>query len=359
MAELNWTYASLVLIIATIPELFALFMSFSGYRKTKYPHFLYMSLTWLFMSLSCIFLIASYVFMNFIIYRIAITLNIPITYSLMLLMDTISSEKVDIKKSILITINSTAMIIFAFSSDAVITNETGLNETTPALNGWFNLSGVTLFIISSGMWIYYMLKIHLQAPQSLKKYSTINMVGAIIAGAGGAIAFGTELVWFLPGTDYFFIAVGSLICSYAFIKQPKLGYVLPFKVHRIISINANGGIPVYTYSWDASGLMDSTLFSGALQSISAILSESISRGAVKEITLDEGVLIIHKHTESPLIYVLITTKSSPILLHGLNLFQVEFTGKFGKDALGGVDLSDSFEVEKLVKKCFPFLPEMN
>ena len=46
MAELNWTYASLVLFIATIPELFALLMSISGYKNTKYPHFLYMMITW-------------------------------------------------------------------------------------------------------------------------------------------------------------------------------------------------------------------------------------------------------------------------------------------------------------------------
>ncbi len=357
MVELNWTYASLILIIATIPELFALAMSIYGYITTKYPHFLYMSLTWLFLSVSSIVLTIAYVKLDFILDRVAILLNIPVTFSLMLLMDSISIEKRDPGKLTLITIISTGMVIFAFDVNAVIENETGLHEITPALDGWFNTASAALFLISGAMWIYYMAKIHYHAPKNLKKDSRINLIGAIIAGSGSTFAFVTNLVWFLPGTDYLFIAIGALICSYAFIKQPKLGYVLPFKVNRVICINSKGGIPVFTYSWDSSGLIDSTLFSGALQGISAILTESISRGAVKEIILDNGVLIISRAPESSLIFALITSKSSPILVHGLQLFVTEFTRAFESNLANGNDLTDSPKAENVVKKCFPFLPD--
>ena len=75
-----------------------------------------------------------------------------------------------------------------------------------------------------------MLKIYLLSPPSIKKYTLINLVGAIIAGPISAFiyVFGTN--WYIPGLDYITITIGAILTAYAFLKEPKIGYVLQFKI---------------------------------------------------------------------------------------------------------------------------------
>ena len=288
---LNITTGTIIISLALIPEFIAVGISLRGYFTKKYPHFLYMSFTWFFMFVGTFLLALSYLFIDKALYPFAIIANAPLTFSIMLLVDSISRKNVDPWKLIAVTIVSTCLIVFSVDSNAVIINKDFFGESAPALSGRFDLAGSAIFIIAGFFWLYYMAKIYINAPLSIKRDAGINLLGAIIAGPGAAIAFASGFVWILPGTDYACIAIGALTCAYAFNRQPKLGYVLPFKVYRIMIINSNSGITLFSYDWDKVQPFDNQLFSAALTGICSILNESLGKGIIREIEFEQGVLI--------------------------------------------------------------------
>jgi len=345
------------MFLGTIPELIAVVMSLISYLKHKYPHLLYMSAAWFFLWLGNLLLAIAYLTLNVTIYKIGVLATAPLTFFIVLLMDTISRETLDPRKLFIITIVSSFVLVFAFDENAVIMNTSALGEVAPALNGRFLIAGSSLFIISGVLWFYYMLQIHLKAPKKLKKISSINLIGATIAGPSAAIAFASGLVWILPGTDYMMIGIGALICTYSFVKQPKLGYVLPFKVSRLLAIDINTGLPVYSHTWEEEGLIDSYLFSGAIHGITLILKESLHKGLVKEIRLEEGVLILKQPViDYPIAFVLIASKTSAILHQALNIFASSFIKEYPKKMLEEIiHKAQPPSISKIVQNAFPFV----
>ena len=124
------------------------------------------------------------------------------------------------------------------------------------------------------------------------------------------------------------VGIGVLLCAYSFAKQPKLGYVLPFRVHRLIAADNRSGVPLFTFTWDEKGLAETTLFAGAMQGVSGILNESLHQGTVQEIKFERGFLLLHQLQEIPVTFILIATKSSQILKQGLGMFAENFAATF-------------------------------
>ena len=350
---------TIVLFLATLPELFALIISLRGYFSKKYPHFLFMSFTWFFMFIGTFFLAISYLTIDTTLYRFAILANAPLTFSIMFLVDSISRHHIDSKKLFITTIVTTCLLIFAFDSVAVILNVSSLGETAPALSGRFNIAGSSVFLLAGFYWLYYMTKIYINAPQSIKKDAKINLLGAIIAGPGAALAFASGFVWILPGIDYVCIAIGALTCAYAFYKQPKLGYVLPFKVYRLMAINSTNGLALFTYDWDKD-VFDNQLFSSALFGISSILKESLGKGIVQEIEFEQGTLLLQNYEDYLVFFVLIANESRPILKKALEIFSNEFIKKFPNGVIReSLEISRFQEAESMLNDTFPFVVSYN
>ena len=319
-----------------------------------------MSLTWLFMLISTFLLALSYLYLDTPLYRLALLADAPITFSIMLLVDSISRQSIDPKKLLIVTIVSTCLVVFSFDPTAVIINKDFFGESTPALSGRFDLAGSALFLLSGLFWLYYMAKIYLNAPVTIKRDSLINLLGAIIAGPGAALAFASGFVWILPGTDYVCISIGALTCAYAFTKQPKLGYVLPFKVYRLMTINTTSGLALYTYEWDKENPLDNQLFSAALFGISSILNESLGRGIIREIQFEQGILILQQLPDYPVFFVLIANESRPILKSALNLFSKGFSNKYSAELVEqNLELSKYQESDQIVQNTFPFVVDYN
>ena len=356
MLTSHLTIGTIVLFLATIPELIALFISVQGYLRKKYPHFLFMSLTWAFMFIGTFLLTISYLNVDTSLYRFAIIANAPLTFSIMLLVDSISRQSIDPLKLFITTIVTTCLVIFAFEPNSVKINDSYLGEKAPALAGRFDIAGSLLFLLAGLFWLYYMAKIYLHAPSNIKRDAGINLLGAIIAGPGAALAFATGFVWILPGTDYACIAVGALTCSYAFMKQPKLGYVLPFKVYKLMAINGQSGLALYAYDWDREQPFDNQLFSAALFGISSILDESLGKGVIKEIEFEQGILLLEQLNNYPVFFVLVASESRPILKHALNLFSKSFIELFPSDEIeSNSNVSKYTKATKLLSDNFPFV----
>jgi hypothetical protein len=207
------------------------------------------------------------------------------------------------------------------------------------------------------MWLYYMIKINVKAPKKIKFYSRLNLLGAILAGPGSILIFATGFVWVLPGTDYFFIGIGALLCAVAFAREPKLGYVLPFKVYRMQTTEISSGILLHEHTWDEKSLGNSELFSGIFTGISALLQETLGRGLIREIRFEEGILLLQRVKGSSLAFVLIASRTSPVLKHALDIYAHAFEEKF-QDLIKErkFNYTAGFRnADQLIKTSFPFV----
>jgi len=355
---LNWTIASGVLIFALIPEMLAAFISLRGYLIYHYNIFKFIFLTWFSLWLGNLCIALGYIFLNFTIYRIGVLISIPLAYSTVAMVDSFEREFTESWKLVLITIISSMLLVLSFEPGAIALNTSTLGELGPSLQGPFMYAGGLLFIVDGGFWAYYMWKIYHRAPSSIRKYAGINLLGGLLAGPGSMIVFASGLIWLIPGTDYLLIGCGAFLCAYAFWKEPKLGYVLPFKVYKLLVVQEYGSIPLYSHNWRKLPIDDNILFSGALSGISMILRESLGGWMISEIKFDQGRLIVSSSKEPGVIFVLITSNSTSILRDGLVVFQQQFLKCFASEIRDREQNLVKFErAEELIRTAFPFVVE--
>ncbi len=352
------TIASTIMFLASLAELIAFIISFKGYIQKRYPHFKYMSVIWLSLFMSNFVLGIAYVTMDSSLYRIGMILSAPIGFAMMGLVDTISQEKIRYESLFINSVILTSFFIFILEAGSVVQNTTILGETTLALSGNAMIATSIVFLYAGLLWVFFMAKIHIHAPKSIKKISKINLMGAIIAAPGSIVAFSTGFIWIFPGTDFLLIGIGGIACAYSFHKQPKLGYVLPFKTYRLICVNSISGTSFYKYDWDSRGIVDEALLSGALQGISLILKESIQKGEIQEIRFDEGILMFHRIPENNILFALLVSKPSSILKESLEHFGTTFVKQYHKVIESDlVDLNEFADADFIVEATFPYVPQ--
>ncbi len=350
------TYGFAILALSTIPSASASIISLRSYSRTSYPHFKLMAITWFFLSAGVAFLALSYLFLDLTAYRIGIFITVPLMYSVIFLVDTVSQQKIDPVKIFIATVAASLTFIYGLEPDSVGISVSALGEEHPVLMGKFMLAGSLAFIVSGTYWLYYMVKIYYFCPPSIKKYARVNLLGAILMGPGSALAFASGFVWIFPGTDYLLISIGSLLCTYSFQREPKLGYILPFKVYHLIVIDTKSGIPLFTHNWEETEETEIVLFSSALKAISSILDESLNKGFIREIIFTRALLIIHQPEDSRIIYALVASKSNEILRHGLVLFDKLFRQTYQRKIKENISLVSQFEeAVTLTERAFPFV----
>ncbi len=246
------------------------------------------------------------------------------------------------------------MIIFAFQPDAVRMNVSTLGEVSPALDGAFLVASAFLLAVAGFLWIFYAIKIHINLPEDHRHYSFINLIGASIAGPGSVVVFVSGVIWILPGIDYLFVAIGSLLCSFAFLKEPKLGFVLPFKVFSMTAFGIDSGLPVYSHYWDKSEFTDYTMVSGMIKGISDIFQESFNKGSIREVIFEEGILLIYSLNNVG--YVLLVSNTSYALRQSLELFANKFNNRYKKliDS-ENINIALYEDSDDIIEYAFPFV----
>ena len=226
------------------------------------------------------------------------------------------------------------------------------------LIAWFKYSGEILLIFLGFVIVIYIARIYLASPKSLKKYASIVFIGALLATLITPIGFLGGISDSVPGLTNLVMGIGLLLVAIGFAKEPKLGYVLPFKALRLTIINTESGIAIFTHDWTKDeSLVDNVLFSGMMQGISGILNESLKKGNIKEIILDKANLLIEHSPENPqTACILVATKSTIGLRTALTNFTHLFVKEFAA-VLGNTNEISQFDrASVFVDECFPFVP---
>jgi hypothetical protein len=222
----------------------------------------------------------------------------------------------------------------------------GMDTVWMILSEYYGYTMDTMAIISvdkPGDWAYFLLNImilfgvyvayqiyHNAAP-SLKIHARWFFVGYLIGGIA-LVLFESDRILSVTLSRYIsgvFLGVGILIITVVLFIRPQLAYVLPFQVLRLCVMDIGSGLALYSHTWEAGkNFVDEDLFSGMLQGIRSIIQESMQQGDLKEIKTESATILLHKRTDTPLLFLLVTTVSSNILRNTLNLFADEFIQQF-------------------------------
>lgn len=351
MAEIIYTLTAIPFGICTL-------LLFFQYRHQKNQFVIYFGFTWFFLMLWTLIQALAYVFDSAILFRIHILTLIPSGLFEILALDAISRESIDRMKIIIITGISTVIFANLFNNDAIHTIVTINHEIsfTPRLDIIIEVGILAYFI--GMLYIYNMGLICKNAPQKLKKGAIFNLIGAILLGLGIPTIAALELDKILfPGLDGLIGGIGAMFCAISFYRYPQLAFILPFKTSQIRIMNLKSGMYLYIHKWEEiKDDANDGVFSGLLHAISAILNETLHQGNVKEIHLDNGILLLQKCTDPNIVVVLIASKSSKILRVALEQFSNEFNKQFPDCSLDTTGKIDQYKkTDELVRKIFWFI----
>ncbi|MFX1511776.1 MAG: hypothetical protein ACFFCQ_04255 [Promethearchaeota archaeon] len=356
---MNWTLEVIVGFVSLIPVSIGLLLTAYHFWIEKNRSLLFLMLSWFCLTIWILFEVLSYLFLDKFLFRTHNNVLIPLAIFIALLSDSISRDSIEPIKIAVISVVSVLLFIFSLEPDSVIIDQFRNGDETFAMTGDLRIAASTQALIIGLTLVYYMGKIHLNSPKNLKFYSSLNLAGASLMGIVSSIFVALELTMEIPGVTLATISIGSLFISIAFISQPKLAFVLPFRAMKLTVVEINSGIPLYTHSWSKKvELIDDTVFSGMISGLSSFINIALGKGNVREIHLDQAILLLERIGQFPVAFVLFASKSSPSLRNALNLFAERFTKEFSQHYSAKIVDADKYKTAAdLVLSCFPFVPD--
>ncbi|MFX0094164.1 MAG: hypothetical protein ACFFBD_20670 [Candidatus Hodarchaeota archaeon] len=363
---LNWTTAVGFAFLGVVLNVFTFSLVFRQFLRTKYRHFLLISLDYLFLIIICFFETLGHLFagdeyfeLGKSLYVLSLYLGyIPTAFFTVLLSDSISRDSVDPIKLSITAILATGFVFTSMDPNGVAIIETN-GEKFLFFTGSFGIFASSLVGLTMILWLYYNANIYRNAPKNLKSYAKISFFGALLFFFGTLFAIIFRLNYIIPGIHRLPFDIGLLIIAIVFAKQPKLAFILPFKASKITVFNDNG-IPLFTHIWSTPDeLVEDALFTGMLTGIGAVLSESLGKGNLREIQLDQARLLLQRSEQFRVTCGLVATQSSQILRQSLNTFANRFFQDFSGNLadLEIINPEDFASASELVVECFPFVPE--
>jgi hypothetical protein len=359
LVQFNMTFYASNCLIAIGFMIVAFIVSLNFQLKTRKRHSLFLSALFLCGFFFLFFLFLSIVLLNESMLIIGNYFFTPMTLFLILFLDSVSSDHFDPVKIGILCLLAMAVFIFSLDANAAFYSIDSLGAPFIDWGGRFMQAQSALQLYTGILFMFLTLKINYKAPASLKKWSRLIVLGGALASIGPVFVLNTSLVNVLPGFHFIILAIGEMIFVIGFVKAPRLAYILPFKALRLLVTDTNSGIEIFSYTWqEGRGMADGDLLSGMLQGISLLVKESIGRGDLRDIHLDQGYLIVNRSEEYAIASILVANKSSKILREALadftKSFSKTFASKLGSLATGVVS-SDFDSASDLVRGAFSFI----
>lgn len=324
--ELNWTIEVIVGFFVSNVILVAAILSYLRIKHIKIKSLFYLRLSFFFSAMFFLsealadlslnfFLGALY---NFFFPLAIISFLIGVTYS-----------KKDSGYSltlILFCILVPVMVVAAFFPDTfIVIIAPGFNYQKFVSRGLFDLVLVIFYSITGVLGYYWGFLIWRNTPFLYKKESFLLSFTLIIIFPLGIISYFLTL-WhttFVILSDLI-LALGWYLMIYIITKEPKLLYILPFTVNRIVVKNSNGN-PLFDHDW-AESKINENIFTGFLNAVQLMSEEVMHVGGLLDINLQEGILIVYN---SKFITVgLVASKSSKLLRDCVRNFTHDFEEQF-------------------------------
>lgn len=327
--------------------------------KLKYTHLGYLSLAWFSYSLCNFLFTFANMFYDLELFRFARNLVPFEVFCTILFVDFVSRESLDILKIVPLTIISGFLWSSSFESN-IFYFGTYANGATSILTrpSIFALNFNILSLYWSLFLLIFMLRIYFESPAQMRKYSLWNVIATITIIVRGIFFY--EIDAFLPGITFLMMGVSVLIMSNNFLSHPQLAFILPYHILRLAVVDARSGLELYSYNWQAHGtsqIMSDVVFSNVMYGINVILQQMVHKGVINEIHMEQGIVLLQRIPNSPLAFLLVTTKVSKILRNALVKFSEMFVRAYPADYDSVINVQQFDSAKTLLNTCFPFVPD--
>jgi hypothetical protein len=212
-----------------------------------------------------------------------------------LFVDYVSRESIDIKKIVPLTILSGFLWSSSVEVD-IFYFGTYANGSTSILTrpGMFALVFNLLSVYWSLIVFYLMVRLYWEASPKMRTYSKWNLISSIIIIIRGIFFY--EIDDFLPGLTFLMMTV-------------------------------------------------------------SVLQQMVHKGAIHEIHMEQGIVLLQRIPQSPYVFLLVTTKVSKILRNALLKFSVLFVQHFPPNYDEVINIQQFASAKEFLTQCFPFVPE--
>ena len=278
---------------------------------------------------------------------------IPLTLSLVVGVTYITKENFYSHGFIVVVGLSVLLVYLGFQPNAV---DIKIQEGNIWLlwTGLFSNIGMILTAITEVYMFYWGIKTLKNAPFLIKKEAYLFFLGIFF---GSVVALVFYILYLIE--PFYIIAsnisllIGLIIITISVMIEPKLLYILPFTVYRIV-VKDREGYPLSDHDWSKSEISEN-LFAGFINAIQLMSEEIMNIGGLLDIQLKDGILILH---ESENITVgLMTSKSSKLLSSSVTNFTRDFENKFEKILKeGNKDMVEYENAHELIEKHFSNFP---
>jgi hypothetical protein len=194
--------------------------------------------------------------------------------------------------------------------------------------GLYKIMGFMFICFMGSISFYWGLKTWINAPFLIKKEASIFLLGVLINGPVTLTIF-LFSIWnpTLIILAYASTGIGTFTFCLIMSEEPKLLYILPFTLYRII-VKDREGYLLFDHDWSSTNVKDS-VFTGFLNAVQLMSEEIMKMGGLLDINLEEGILILNK---SETISVgLLSSKTSKLLRVLVVNFSKAFQERFSKE----------------------------
>ncbi|MHA1576736.1 MAG: hypothetical protein ACTSU3_05190 [Candidatus Thorarchaeota archaeon] len=356
---LNWTTGAYVDLLSVSIITIQLIVMGYYYSKEKHRHVVFLLGVYVSLTITASLRFIATLYLIPIVMIVGYYLIPVIGVFTCLLADSFTRDSVDPKKMLILGILTTIVAMISFEPDAVIVGVYSSGEPGVILSTRFTLSIGIITIMICSVFAYYTPLMHRAASAALKRYTRLCMLSGFLFVVVVPLSLLVRASNILPRVETLLTVLAIVPWTIALVKEPRLAFVLPFKVIRLIVFETEGGIPIYNNTWegkDSHSMADESLFAGMLQGIGMILNEAMDKGDVREIKMADATLLLHHGDKFPIACVLVTTASTQTLRHALNRFATDFYERFA-DEFHNTSIPLKFRsASELVEEHFAFVP---
>jgi len=312
-------------------------------KTKKIKSLFYIRLSLIIGSISYFFSGFSFLFVNIILSEISAILLFPSAVFLIIGINYSMKDSFFSISLIPVFCLGTLLCYLALQYDMVtLTSSNGFQ-----IISWSGLFGMITYLILL-VWVLYIfywgLKTWMNAPFIIKKEASIFFFGTTISFWATLIVGSLEIwfprlaLWFIIAADILSITA-ILFFLISIMKEPKLLYILPFTINRIL-VKDKEGQPLFDHDWAESDISE-LMFTGFINAVQVMSEEVMNIGGLVDINLEKGILILR---ESELITVgLVASKSSRLLRETLINFTADFEQKFERELKKSIKDMDVYE----------------
>ena len=350
---LNWNIEVILDFIFSIALIITTIISYTSPKTKKITSLFFLRLGFFFLSLFMFFDGVAILFVNVLYSRLSGILLFPLVIFVIIGVNYTFRENFYSVGLVIVCSLGFLLVYFGFQPGAVgISSDIGYPRVD--WRGLFNVMAIILTAIASFYLLYWGTKTFINAPFSIRKDATLLYLGLLIASVVGMLFY---LLYIIETVFILFsnlsMIVGAIIFTIAIIREPKLLYIFPFTVYRIVVKNRDGH-PLFDHDWSESNISDS-IFTGFINAVQLMSKDVMHIGGLLDINLEKGILILK---ESERITVgLVASKSSKLLRDSVVSFTTAFEEKFDRELKSSInDMLVYDSAHDLIEKFFSNFP---